>query len=111
MVVLASNTPEQLDRAIHDRLDEMILFDRPGESQRLQMIYHYLIKYCMPVTSFKDKMKRLIDYPRTLLFKKTEIGMQGIENSHIEAVAKKCDGFSGREIYKLVIAWHDAAFS
>lgn len=35
MVVMASNTPEQLDRAIHDRLDEMIHFDRPGEKQRL----------------------------------------------------------------------------
>lgn len=111
MVVMASNTPEQLDRAIHDRLDEMILFDRPGEKQRLQMIYHYLIKYCMPVTSFKDKFKRIVDYPRTLLFKKTEIGMQGIETHHIEAVAKKTEGFSGREIYKMVIAWHDAAFN
>jgi len=63
------------------------------------------------VTAFKDKFKRIVDYPRTLLYKKTEIGMAGIENHHIEGVAKKTEGFSGRELYKMVIAWHDAAFN
>ena len=45
------------------------------------------------------------------MFRKTKIGMQGVENSHIEAICEKTEGFSGREIYKLVIAWHDAAFN
>jgi ATPase family AAA domain-containing protein 3A/B len=31
MLVLASNTPEQLDWAINDRLDEMIQFGLPGQ--------------------------------------------------------------------------------
>jgi ATPase family AAA domain-containing protein 3A/B len=31
MLVLASNTPEQLDWAINDRLDEMIQFALPGK--------------------------------------------------------------------------------
>jgi AAA+ superfamily predicted ATPase len=31
MLVLASNTPEQLDWAINDRLDEMIQFQLPGK--------------------------------------------------------------------------------
>ena len=31
MMVLASNTPEQLDWAINDRLDEMIQFALPGK--------------------------------------------------------------------------------
>lgn len=35
MMVLASNAPEQLDRAIHDRIDEMVFFDRPGQDQRV----------------------------------------------------------------------------
>jgi ATPase family AAA domain-containing protein 3A/B len=30
MLVLASNTPEQLDWAINDRLDEMVQFSIPG---------------------------------------------------------------------------------
>lgn len=111
MLVLASNTPDQLDRAIHDRLDEIVEFDRPGEKQRLQMLYHYLLEYCSPTLTFRKKMQNYIKYPRTLIFKRTEIGMKGIEDEFIEKIAKQIEGFSGREIYKLVIAWHDAAFN
>ena len=35
MLVLASNTPEQLDWAINDRLDEMIQFALPGKPMLL----------------------------------------------------------------------------
>jgi ATPase family AAA domain-containing protein 3A/B len=35
MLVLASNTPEQLDWAINDRLDEMIQFQLPGKPKNL----------------------------------------------------------------------------
>ena len=35
MMVLASNTPEQLDWAINDRLDEMIQFALPGKLDSL----------------------------------------------------------------------------
>jgi len=111
MLVLASNTPEQLDRAILDRVDEMVYFDRPGEKQRLQMLYHYLLQYCTPITDFRRKLQMYIKYPKALLYKKTEIGMQGVDDAKIEEIARKTEGFSGREIYKLVIAWHDAAFN
>ena len=37
--------------------------------------------------------------------------MQGIEESHLEQVAQRTEGFSGRELSKLVIGWHDAAFN
>ena len=37
--------------------------------------------------------------------------MKGIEDEFIEQIVKKIEGFSGKEIYKLVIAWHDAAFN
>ena len=111
MLVLASNTPDQLDMAIHDRLDEIVKFEKPGEKQRLDMLYHYLLQYCAPSLSFKKKLLNYLKHPRTLIFKRTEIGMQGIEDEFIEKIAKKIDGFSGREIYKLVIAWHDAAFN
>lgn len=37
--------------------------------------------------------------------------MEGLSNEYIDELAKKIDGFSGREIFKMVVAWHDAAFS
>jgi ATPase family AAA domain-containing protein 3A/B len=41
MLVLASNTPEQFDWAVNDRLDEMVEFNLPGldECERLVRLY------------------------------------------------------------------------
>jgi SpoVK/Ycf46/Vps4 family AAA+-type ATPase len=38
MLVLASNTPEQLDWAINDRLDEMVQFGLPGLEERERLV-------------------------------------------------------------------------
>lgn len=111
MLVLASNTPEQLDRAILDRVDEIVHFDRPGQKERLQMLYHYLLQYCSPPSNLRKRIQQYLKHPRTLIYKKTEIGMQGVDDTFIDEMAAKTEGFSGREIYKLVIAWHDAAFN
>jgi ATPase family AAA domain-containing protein 3A/B len=111
MLVLASNAPEQLDRAVHDRMDEMVFFGKPPYEQRLGMLYHYLLQYCTPCTSVRQRIRQVIEHPWSLVKRKTEIGMQGVEATHIEEVARKTEGFSGRELYKLVIAWHDAAFN
>ena len=40
MLVLASNTPEQLDWAINDRLDEMIQFALPGKGTLINDVTH-----------------------------------------------------------------------
>ena len=37
--------------------------------------------------------------------------MEGISTELIEQIARDTDGFSGREIMKMVVAWHDAAFT
>jgi ATPase family AAA domain-containing protein 3A/B len=37
--------------------------------------------------------------------------MQDVDNEFIEGIAGQTEGFSGRELFKLVVAWHDAAFS
>lgn len=38
MIVLASNAPEQLDRAIYDRCDEIIEFGLPNSESRKEII-------------------------------------------------------------------------
>ena len=36
--------------------------------------------------------------------------MNGVEDKHLEEIADLTDGFSGREISKLAIAWQAAAY-
>jgi hypothetical protein len=37
--------------------------------------------------------------------------MKDVSKEVINDIASKTEGFSGREITKMVIAWHDAAFT
>jgi ATPase family AAA domain-containing protein 3A/B len=40
-MVLASNTPEQFDWAVNDRLDEMVEFMLPGLEERERLVFDY----------------------------------------------------------------------
>lgn len=46
IIVMATNVPEQLDEAVHDRIDEVVGFNVPSKKERQIMLYHYLVKYC-----------------------------------------------------------------
>merc|ERR1711893_35879 len=37
--------------------------------------------------------------------------MEDIDHEVIERISRETEGFSGREIMKMVVAWHDAAFT
>ena len=37
--------------------------------------------------------------------------MEGVSRDLIAEIAKQTEGFSGRELMKMVVAWHDAAFT
>lgn len=47
MMVLASNTPEQFDWAVNDRLDEMVEFSLPGLEERERLIRLYFDKFVL----------------------------------------------------------------
>ena len=93
MVVYASNQPEQLDWAINDRIDQMVAFKLPGLDERVKMISQYMEMYLTnPVGNAK------------------KIDISGIDEDSIKAVAAATEGYSGREISKLAIAWQAAAY-
>ena len=75
------------------------------------MLYHYLVKYCTPPRTPMEKAKFFWKYPRSIYTGKKLIRMEGITHEIIEQVATETEGFSGREIMKMVVAWHDAAFT
>lgn len=94
MMVYASNQPAQFDPAVLDRVDEMVEFDLPGEHERRKMIAQYIEKY-------------LLNPPGRWAKKVTTVD---IGDEEIERVVQDTDGFSGRAISKLAIAWQAAAY-
>jgi len=93
MMVYASNQPAQFDPALLDRVDEMVEFDLPGIEERRQMIAMYIDKY-------------LIKPPGWAKVVVTD----GIGVAEIEQAVQMTEGFSGRSISKLAIAWQAAAY-
>lgn len=94
MMVYASNQPAQFDEAILDRIDEMVEFGLPGVDERRRMIAMYIDKYLLnPPGRFTRK-----------------VVTEGIGDAEIEQVVIETDGFSGRAISKLAIAWQAAAY-
>ncbi len=83
----------------------------PNENERRIMLMHYLVKYCQPPQTSKEKAEFLWKYPRSIYRGKKLIRMEGIDKEIIDQVSANSVGFSGREIVKMVVAWHDAAFT
>ena len=82
MLVYASNAAEDFDWAINDRIDEMVRFSLPGTEERARMLRQYLDEYFQ---------------------------LQEVADAKVEAAVRATEGFSGREIHKLVVAWKAAA--
>ncbi|XP_017474363.1 PREDICTED: ATPase family AAA domain-containing protein 3-A [Rhagoletis zephyria] len=96
MLVLASNTPEQFDYAINDRLDEMVEFSLPGLEERERLLRLYFDKYVLQPAAEGRKRFKLdqFDYGSTCT-----------------KMADICEGMSGREISKLGVAWQAAVYA
>lgn len=94
MMVYASNQPSQFDPAVLDRVDEMVEFDVPGVDERRTMISMYIEKYLLNPPGRWAK----------------PVQTENIGEAEIEQVVQETDGFSGRAISKLAIAWQAAAY-
>lgn len=100
VLVLATNRPGDLDSAVTDRIDEVIEFPLPGEEERFKLLNLYLNKYLKRGDNNKDTKPKW-----SHLFKKLsqKITVEAdLTDKVISEAAKKTEGFSGREIAKLV---------
>lgn len=97
MMVLASNTPEQLDWAVNDRLDEVVEFALPGLEERQRLVRLYFDKYVLQPVLEGGRGRKL-----------------SIEDMDYQVlcseVAIATDGMSGREIAKLGVAWQAGGY-
>ena len=95
MVVYASNQPDQFDWAINDRIDDMIEFRLPGYDERLRMVSQYMEQYLLKPIAKGARPITVND---------------DVNEEVLRMVAERTEGFSGREISKLAIAWQAAAY-
>ncbi|XP_048230501.1 ATPase family AAA domain-containing protein 3 isoform X2 [Ricinus communis] len=104
VLVLATNRPGDLDSAITDRIDEVIEFPLPGEEERFKLLNLYLSKYL----SHEDDNGS--DWGLFVKKKPQKITMKDISEDVICEAAKKTEGFSGREIAKLMAGVQAAVY-
>lgn len=105
VLVLATNRPGDLDSAVGDRIDEALEFPLPGEKERFKLLKLYLDKYIAQAGSRKAGWFKN-------LFKKQQqkIEIKGLTDDVIREAAAKTEGFSGREIAKLMASVQAAVY-
>ncbi|XP_011136606.1 ATPase family AAA domain-containing protein 3A homolog isoform X1 [Harpegnathos saltator] len=96
MLVLASNTPEQFDWAVNDRLDEMVEFILPGREERERLIRLYFDKFVLQPAIEGNKRLKVAQFDYSALCIK---------------MADLTEGMSGRELAKLGVTWQAAAYA
>ncbi|XP_078428538.1 uncharacterized protein LOC144700856 [Wolffia australiana] len=105
VLVLATNRPGDLDSAITDRIDEVIEFPLPGEEERFHLLKLYLDRYLAAVPPSPTFGFRLRSPPQSRIL------VEGVSEAVIREAAKRTEGFSGREIAKLVAGVRSAVFA
>ncbi|MEN2496176.1 MAG: ATPase, AAA [Marteilia pararefringens] len=119
MLVLATNQPTQLDWAVSDRVDEVVGFDLPEESERSRLIRLYLQNYIFDLVEKSDPSK-MNPLRRLMIGVKCILGRHSsrlkIDTSlNLDAVVKNLTintkNFSGREISKMIAGFQSAALS
>ncbi|KAM1070510.1 hypothetical protein ACFX13_002338 [Malus domestica] len=106
VLALATNRPGDLDSAVADRIDEVLEFPLPGEEERFKLLKLYLDKYIAQAGSSSKS-----GWFRNLFKKQPQkIEMKGLTDDMIREAAAKTDGFSGREIAKLMASIQAAVY-
>lgn len=103
VLVLATNRPGDLDSAVTDRIDEVIEFPLPGEEERFKLLKLYLNKYLSEDNDSSSKRGFLGKQPQ-------KITTKDISEDVLREAAKKTEGFSGREIAKLMAGIQAAVY-
>lgn len=104
VLVLATNRPGDLDSAVTDRIDEVLEFPLPEEEERYKLLKLYLDKYIARAGDSKSSWFGLYRPQQQ------KIVIKGISDDVIREAAAKTEGFSGREIAKLMASVQAAVY-
>eukprot|EP01018_Ginkgo_biloba_P008265 Gb_11011 [translate_table: standard] len=104
VLVLATNRPGDLDAAITDRIDEVLEFPLPGEEERFKLLKLYLDKY------IAQSGNRKTGWRSFFRGQQQKIELKDISDDVIREAARKTEGFSGREIAKMMASVQAAVY-
>lgn len=107
LLVLATNRAQDLDEAVLDRVDETLYFDVPATPERRLLVRLY---YEMYVASLANK--KMSEFLLSLLSLPAPLSLdKDLRDDDIfESATLATEGFSGREIEKLMVAVQSAAY-
>ncbi|XP_057750668.1 uncharacterized protein LOC130969100 [Arachis stenosperma] len=105
VLALATNRPGDLDSAVADRIDEVLEFPLPGEGERFKLLKLYLDKYIAQAGS-----RKLGSIQSLFKGNPQKIEIKGLTDDIIKEAAAKTEGFSGREIAKLMASVQAAVY-
>lgn len=105
VLALATNRPGDLDSAVADRIDEVLEFPLPGQEERFKMLKLYLDKYIAQAGSRKPGLVH-----RLFKGQQQKIEIKGLTDDILMEAAAKTEGFSGREIAKLMASVQAAVY-
>lgn len=106
VLVLATNRPGDLDSAVTDRIDEVLEFPLPQEDERFKLLKLYLKKYLYGEGDDGEKLKWGSFFKK----KPQKITIKDLSDDVLREAAKKTEGFSGREIAKLMASVQAAVY-
>ncbi|XP_038998093.1 ATPase family AAA domain-containing protein 3-B-like [Hibiscus syriacus] len=106
VLALATNRPGDLDSAVADRIDEVLEFPLPGEDERFKLVKLYLDKYIAQAGSRKPGVIQNILKKQ----QQKKIDIKGLTDDILREAATKTEGFSGREIAKLMASVQAAVY-
>ncbi|XP_078441914.1 uncharacterized protein LOC144711762 [Wolffia australiana] len=104
VLALATNRPGDLDSAVSDRIDEVLEFPLPGEDERFKLLKLYLDKYIVRAGGERVGWKSWFSRQQR------GIEMKNMNDEILREAAAKMEGFSGREIAKLMAGVQAAVY-
>ncbi|KAK4436147.1 ATPase family AAA domain-containing protein 3 [Sesamum alatum] len=105
VLALATNRPGDLDSAVADRIDEVLEFPLPGIDERFKLLKLYLDKYIAQAGARKPGL-----FSHLFRKQQKQIEIKGVNDEIIKEAAAKTEGFSGREIAKLMASVQAAVY-
>ncbi|KAI3457870.1 hypothetical protein Pfo_014533 [Paulownia fortunei] len=105
VLALATNRPGDLDSAVADRIDEVLEFPLPGEDERFKLLKLYLNKYIAEAGARKPGL-----FSHLFQKQQKKIEIKGLNDDIIKEAAARTEGFSGREIAKLMASVQAAVY-
>lgn len=105
VLALATNRPGDLDSAMADRIDEVLEFPLPGQDERFKLLKLYLDKYIAQAGSRKSGV-----FGKIFKGEQQKIEIKGLTDDILMEAAAKTEGFSGREIAKLMASVQAAVY-